>query len=161
LIVVPFLFIALACFGFVLFVVFQYLYAQYRALSLCTRAERVLSPSVVWLQLLPFGTVLVHFVCVWGIAESSRNAFERRGDLQRSSVGFTVGVFHGVLLGIHFLLSALTHEWIGVKLTLLLVTLLSGCVYWGTIAGLVHRLEKLPRPEDGEADDAHDVHDSV
>ena len=63
---------------FILPAVFYILTLQ-KALSKCASSSLTLEPGMVWLLLIPLVNLVFHFFVVFGMADSLRNEFNRRG----------------------------------------------------------------------------------
>ncbi len=105
----------------------------HRALARCAPSSRTMSPGLVWISLIPVVGLFWPFRAVNAVATSLHNEFVRRGIVEDSAPGKTLGMAYATLA----LLSAIP--------LVNFVTVLPGAVCWALycikIASLTKKLD--------------------
>ena len=115
-----------------------YLVTLHRALDRCSPSNRVMSPYLVWLLIVPLFNVIWHFVVVLSLSKSLHREFEHRGMNESPAPGRNVGLAASILL-IAGLVPYLDF--------LLIISVLCWIVYWHQISGYAAKLQ----PETNES----------
>ena len=115
-----------------------YLVTLHRALDRCSPSNRVMSPYLVWLLIVPLFNVIWHFVVVLSLSKSLHREFEHRGMNDSPAPGRNVGLAASILL-IAGLVPYLDF--------LLIISVLCWIVYWHQISDYAAKLQ----PETNES----------
>jgi hypothetical protein len=113
-----------------------YLLTLQTALSRCSPESRALSPSLVWLGLIPLFNLIWSFVLVICIAKSLGNEFRRRGVVESPNPGLALGLAMAIC-GISYVIPSVG-TWTTVAGYVLWI------VYWVTIARCSSRIAAGP-----------------
>jgi len=108
-----------------------YLITLHKALDRCSPANRMLSPYLVWLMVIPLFNVLWHFVVVLNLSTSLHREFEQRGMNESPAPGRNVGLAMGIL----FIAGLIPYLYF-----LLFISILCWIVYWHQISGYAAKL---------------------
>lgn len=109
-----------------------YLITLHKALDRCSPSNRVMSPYLVWLLIVPLFNVIWHFVVVLSLSKSLHREFEHRRMNESPAPGRNVGLATSILL-IVGLVPYLDF--------LLVISVLCWIVYWHQISGYAAKLQ--------------------